>query len=618
VPRGRRHIVTIGVDRYQHCGTLKNAVNDAKGALRAFTELGFQQRATLYDEEATGEALDRLVRRELRGLAAEDSLVVFFAGHGFTEITPFADGTKIRVGYLVPVDGDHKQPGTCLRLRTWLDELAHLPVQHILVILDSCKSGIALEPMQRWHNAEPVAHIGPLLEKLEHRRSRRVITSARDDQFASDKGPKAGHSLFTGFLLDGLAGGATMGAPYTTSTMIGAFVQQQVLNYPQSRQTPDFGVLQLDDHGELVMPFAAAAAHNRPLPEPVQPEPVTIEAPSPDRGRPPKPGKPLGGKGAAQATGTPAAPAPPLDPFTRPPRQAAASAPGRDSERSTDPFLRPPPRDPFQTPPRLERGRPATATREPILAPHIPGSHGVRGRPAPFAEPEATRDPGAGGFRDPFAEPEATRDPGAAVPLTFLAPSVPREPGVRSGWDEGELRPGAGALDRELVEALNQHAEQRAKRGLALSFIAGEPRHALASVATWAAQRGELTITTAATRLDDAVRDVLAHVPWFRCLPAARTRFARASLLGQSGIDAAIDSRNGRELPRWIDEVAAACAAGKEAVRVAGWLLASLRDPRDSLDETTAPLGGRELLLALAELAAPLAVCFAHEEPTAA
>lgn len=590
--------MTIGVDRYQRSSKLKNAVSDAAGALEAFTALGFQPRAQLFDENATGEALQRLVSHDLRALPAEDSLVVFFAGHGFTDTRKFDDGTCIQVGYIVPVDGDPKQPGTCLRLRTWLDELAHLSVRHILVILDSCRSGIALEPMQRWHNAAPGSMLSTPLERLQERRSRRIITSALGNQLASDRGPKDGHSLFTGFLIDALAGEAGMGGPYTTGTMVGAFVQQRVIAYPRANQTPDFGVLQLDDHGELVMPFRGAGEPNPPLPEPPKPVPPELDRLH-SRDRPPlAPGHASGGRVRAEEK-APAKPIP--DPALRPGMKPShiPYAPARSAFAA-------PVRDPFRAPARPPRARdPRGATSRDVFTSDTRD---------PFAED--TRDPSGGELRDPLQD--ESRAPAAIVPLTFLAPPVPQSPGVRSGWVTEELRPGAGRLDFELASELQRHAEQRAKHGMVISLIAGEPRHALTSVATWAAQRGELTLATQASRLDEVVREVIAHVPWFRCLPAARVRFAKAARLELRAVDAALDARNGRERTTWIDDVAAASASGRDAIRVAGWLLASLRDPRDALDETTSPVRGRELLTALGELAAPLAVCLYQEEPAEA
>src|SRR4051812_43632424 len=80
---GGAYIAVIGIDRYRAWSRLYNAVSDASGALRLFTGLGFQLIGPpLYDDHATGDALRRLVSDDLSGLGRDDSLILFFAGHG--------------------------------------------------------------------------------------------------------------------------------------------------------------------------------------------------------------------------------------------------------------------------------------------------------------------------------------------------------------------------------------------------------------------------------------------------------------------------------------------------------------------------------------------------------
>lgn len=107
-------IAVIGIDRYTEWSRLDNAVSDARAAARLFTGLGFEQvTAPLLDEAATGNAMRHLVTDELAQLSPDDSLVVFFAGHGHTHTTDFGD-TSVKTGCVIPVDG--ARPGDA-RLR---------------------------------------------------------------------------------------------------------------------------------------------------------------------------------------------------------------------------------------------------------------------------------------------------------------------------------------------------------------------------------------------------------------------------------------------------------------------------------------------------------------------
>lgn len=255
--RGNMYVAVVGIDRYCAWSSLQRAVSDARGARDTFVKLGFKEfRPALFDDAATGVALQRLVTDELRALGNEDSLVVFFAGHGHTVPTPYPDGTLSKRGYLVPVDAEPPgttSVGTLVSLDNWLHDLAHLPPKHILVVIDACHSGIALNPVIRWRG-EDVRTSEPLA-RLRARRSRRIITSALDNELAMDGGPIEGHSLFTGCLIEALTGGlqAKTGQLSATGSEIALHVQRRVSSFPASRQTPDFGALELDNRGELVI-----------------------------------------------------------------------------------------------------------------------------------------------------------------------------------------------------------------------------------------------------------------------------------------------------------------------------------------------------------------------------
>jgi uncharacterized caspase-like protein len=265
----------IGIDHYRVWNRLYNAVSDAKGVLDLFVHLGFEPAgAPLLDQMATGNALHRLVTNDLAKLGQKDSLILFFAGHGHTVTRTFHGGTSVKDGYIIPVDGDPPNGGaaTWIRLENWLKDITRIPAQHILVTLDACHSGLDLGPIIQWRSRGMAMQCRGPLHQLRARRSRRIITSALDDQLAMDGGPVPGHSLFTGCLIEGLTGGllATTSQPVVTGSQIGSYIQRRVTEYPNSRQTPDFGALELDDRGELVirlpMDPLPSAAIARPLP----------------------------------------------------------------------------------------------------------------------------------------------------------------------------------------------------------------------------------------------------------------------------------------------------------------------------------------------------------------
>jgi uncharacterized caspase-like protein len=143
---------------------------------------------------------------------------------------------------------------TWIDLEGWLRAVALLPAKHILVVLDACHSGIALDPIIKWRDGG--SSQDEALGALRARRSRRIITSALDDEIACDGGPVAGHSLFTGCLIEALRQGMRQtGQCVITGSALGRHIQHRVATYPGSRQTPDFGSFAFDDRGEMVIPI---------------------------------------------------------------------------------------------------------------------------------------------------------------------------------------------------------------------------------------------------------------------------------------------------------------------------------------------------------------------------
>jgi formylglycine-generating enzyme required for sulfatase activity len=284
VAAGRHVIAAIGIDRYRHWRRLSNAESDARGAVALFRRLGFEEvMPPLLGDDATGRAIEALVTDGLRKLEPEDSLVLFYAGHGGTR-RHHVDDEEIKTGYLIPVDASDSpdEAVTWIELESWLRAVSLLPPKHILVILDACHSGIALDPITRWRDSGAARDLP--LSTLRMRRSRRIITSALDDQVALDSGPVHGHSLFTGCLIEAFTGGLRPeGRRAISGSELGLYVQHRVEKYPRSRQTPDFGSFDLDDRGEMVIPLAIDAPEvvvvGPPPPPLLEPEVPEQQAP---------------------------------------------------------------------------------------------------------------------------------------------------------------------------------------------------------------------------------------------------------------------------------------------------------------------------------------------------
>ena len=266
---GRYVFAGIGIDDYETVDlwkTLDNAVNDVdrmRETLREGFDFETPDEWILRNEQATSNAIRQLIDDLGRNLQPDDNLVFFYAGHGAERPTIFDGEIVSRTGYIVPAGVKapvEDAPSQYLEIDRLLADLAGLPPRHVLVIFDSCYSGLALDGDFKTRGGGTQQ-----ASDLLSRRSRRVLTSAQADQLAADGGAEfPGNSLFTGWLTEGLrraADGLDDGRPspdadddgMITVTELFAFVSGRVGTASESRQTPDFGAFKFDNRGELVL-----------------------------------------------------------------------------------------------------------------------------------------------------------------------------------------------------------------------------------------------------------------------------------------------------------------------------------------------------------------------------
>jgi hypothetical protein len=259
---GRHVVMVIGIDAYRCWRKLGNAVNDALETAALFGRAGFVQlRPPLCDADATGHAMQALIDELDRALRPDDSLVLFYAGHGATRSRKVGK-RMVSIAHLVPVDGGDDDAATSwVELEPWLRRISLLPPRHILVILDACFSGAALSTI-RWGRGSGKLP-GLAYEAANGQHSRLLLASTLEAQRAMDDGPLPGHSLFTGCLFEALHGGAKQvgehaGRSFTIGSELAHYVRHRVQTYPGRPgwdQTPDFGTFDHDDRGEMYIPL---------------------------------------------------------------------------------------------------------------------------------------------------------------------------------------------------------------------------------------------------------------------------------------------------------------------------------------------------------------------------
>ncbi len=234
----------VGINQYVHCAPLGFARQDAEAVATALERsCGFDpSRITvLTDHAANRNSIWRAyMAMTTERVSENDRVVVFFAGHGFTRTD-----SRGEVGFLVPVDGDTADLASLLRWDDLTRGGALIPAKHVLFIMDACYGGLAVTRSLAPGSTR-------FLKDMLCRHARQVLTAGKADEVVSDSGgPRPGHSVFTGHLLDALEGAAVASDGILFTNAVIAYVYDKVARDIYSRQTPHYGYL--DGDGDLIL-----------------------------------------------------------------------------------------------------------------------------------------------------------------------------------------------------------------------------------------------------------------------------------------------------------------------------------------------------------------------------
>lgn len=204
-----KRALVIGIDDYPDA-PLTGCVNDALAVAKAVGTNGdggpnFSVEVLASDKTVvSGELMQEAVSQLFKGDA--DTVLLYFAGHGV--INP-----ETNAGYLVSQDGKRGAWGMSLTDVLALANSAYPHVKSTVIILDSCHSGFAGEIPQLGSQGQ-ISVIGTGVT---------ILTACHRDSHADEDGR---HGLFTGILLEGLAGSAADVRGYVTPAALYSLIDQ--------------------------------------------------------------------------------------------------------------------------------------------------------------------------------------------------------------------------------------------------------------------------------------------------------------------------------------------------------------------------------------------------------
>ena len=182
---GRYKALIIGINDYKgpKIPDLETATNDATAFAKVLKEkYGFEVKLLL-DREATKEAIYRELRRLTGSTKPNDSVLIYFAGHGDLDRT--YDG-----GWWIPADAIGGNPVTYLDNIQVQKAMRSMKARHVLLVSDACYSGTLFGEAR----SLPAVIDDKYYLSLYNEKSRWGMTSGNKTP-VSDQGT-GGHSVF--------------------------------------------------------------------------------------------------------------------------------------------------------------------------------------------------------------------------------------------------------------------------------------------------------------------------------------------------------------------------------------------------------------------------------------
>ena len=267
----RGHAIVIGVSAYQKIKPLPEAVTsdaeDLTAVLTSEAYCGYGQHDVhlLVDSDATLQNIRCVLASMVSSSTCEDSVVIFFSGHGAR-----VGDSKNPQTALLPVECDPAGiESTSLSEVELSAVLRDTPAQRVLVLIDACYAAGAANLKDSSGGRQVVfGYAEKSLARLAQGIGRVFIASSR----ATEKSrimSGARNSLFTSALLEALRGEAnTQGDGLIRIFDIFNYVSQTVKGTVPGRQHPVFEASNLEDNFPVALERGGVKSHT------LQPKPV--------------------------------------------------------------------------------------------------------------------------------------------------------------------------------------------------------------------------------------------------------------------------------------------------------------------------------------------------------
>jgi Caspase domain len=240
-PSREQYAVVIGVGRYENPGipTLKYTVADADAVYNVLIgTAGFKKdNVVLLTDRTERKPTLRNIKYALgtflaRAAQKDDTVIVYFAGHGAPEVDQRGLERDGLAKYLIPSDAD---PDDLFSTALPMDDLqtifGRIEAERVVMFLDACYSGAAGLGGRTFASKKTRASgvDDMFLERLTRSKGRAIITASRPAEVSIEL-PELGHGIFTYYLTEGLRGAGDLNRDGIVSLQeLYEYIEQQVV-----------------------------------------------------------------------------------------------------------------------------------------------------------------------------------------------------------------------------------------------------------------------------------------------------------------------------------------------------------------------------------------------------
>ena len=216
---GERWAVVIGAGQFENRAIprLRYATADAEAVYRTLTTVGGfkKDNVKLLTDTSEQKPTLRNLRQVLgtflaRNPQKEDTVLIFFAGHGAPEVDARGVERDGLAKYLIPVDAD---PDDLYATALPMDEIRtifeRIEAERVVVFLDTCYSGAGGGRTFAAKNTRATSVDDDFLQRLARSKGRAIITASKSTEVSLELA-ELGHGIFTYYLVEGLKGAADL------------------------------------------------------------------------------------------------------------------------------------------------------------------------------------------------------------------------------------------------------------------------------------------------------------------------------------------------------------------------------------------------------------------------